>query len=155
MKILQGGLICAFSFLLLTGVSQAVQFNPPSLIATEEEVRQFFANYVERYNQRGLIGFLALFSSKAIQNQKDGLDRIIKTYNDFFNQSKELRYRMQDMRIEIYQNAAEVEARYGLDQISKRDGKEKTFKGRIRWTLVREDGVLRILSLDYQPEKSP
>jgi len=155
MKIVKGGLIGAFSFLLLSGVSQAVQFNSPSLIATEGEVRQFFANYIERYNQRDLIGFLSLFSSKAIQSQQDGLEKIRKTYGDFFNQSKELRYRMQDMKIEIYQNAAEVEARYVLSQILERDGKEKTFKGRIRWTLVREDGALKILSIDYHHEKSP
>ena len=155
MRMIKGGLIGALSFLLLSGVSQAVEFNPPSLVATEGEVRQFFAHYIERYTQRDLVGFLSLFSSKAILNQEDGLERIRKTYGGFFDQSKELRYRMQDMKMEIYQNAVEVDARYVLSQIVERDGKEKTFKGRIRWTLVREGGVLKILSLDNQPEKSP
>jgi hypothetical protein len=154
MRIIKGGLIGALSFFLLSGVTQAVQFNPPSLVATEGEVRQFFAHYIERYNQRDRVGFLSLFSSKAILNQEDGLERIRKTYGGFFDQSKELRYRMQDIKIEIYQNAVEVEAHFVLDQIVKKGGKEKVFKGRIRWTLVREGGVLKILSLDNQPEKS-
>jgi hypothetical protein len=36
------------------------------LMATEEEVRQFVANYMERYNQKDIDGFLSLFSPKAI-----------------------------------------------------------------------------------------
>ena len=68
------------------------------LIATEQEVRQFFENYIERYTGKNIDGFLSLFSPKAIQNQKDGLPGIREIYSDFFNQSRELSYRMEDQK---------------------------------------------------------
>lgn len=123
---------------------------PPPLIAKEEEVRKFFLNYVDRYTQRDIDGFLSLFSSKAIQNQKDGIERIKKIYGDFFNKSKELRYQIKEMRIEIYQNGVEVKARYEVDQMPKKGGEERVWRGQIRWRLVRESGALKILSIDYE-----
>lgn len=134
---------------------QAVQFKPPSLIATEEDVRKFFANYIKRYNQKDLDGFLSLFSPKAVQNRQDGLERIRKIYANFFNQSQEIDYHMNDIKAEIYQNGVEVKARYELLQILKKGGGNKIWRGDIRWTLLKEDGTLKILSLDYQPQKSP
>jgi hypothetical protein len=124
------------------------------LIATEEEVRQFFANYTERYTQKDLDGFLSLFSPRAVQNRQDGLEGIRKIYGNFFKQSQEIEYRIDDIKIEIYQNAAEVKARYELVQLLKKSGEKKIWRGDIRWTLVKENGALKILSLDYQPQKS-
>jgi ketosteroid isomerase-like protein len=132
-----------------------VQFKPPSLIATEEEVRQFINNYIARYTQKDIHGFLSFFSSKAIQNQKDGLEGIRKIYTDFFNMSQELRYRIEEMKIEIYQNAVQVKARYEVNQILKKGEERKVWRGNIRWVLEREEGALKIISLDYQHEKSP
>jgi hypothetical protein len=125
------------------------------LIATEEEVRQFFANYTERYTQKDLDGFLSLFSSRAVLNRQDGLERIRKIYTDFFNQSQEIRYYVENISIEIYQNGVEVKARYELVQLLKKSGDKKVWRGDIRWALVKEDGALKILSLDYQHQKSP
>ena len=124
------------------------------LIATEEEVRQFFANYTERYTQKDLDGFLSLFSPGAVQNRQDGLEGIRKIYGNFFKQSQEIEYHIDDIKIEIYQNAAEVKARYELVQLLKKSGEKKIWRGDIRWTLVKENGALKILSLDYQPQKS-
>jgi len=134
---------------------QDAQFKPPSLIATEEDVRKFFANYIKRYNQKDLDGFLSLFSPKAVQNRQDGLERIRKIYANFFNQSQEIDYHMNDIKAEIYQNGVEVKARYELLQILKKGGGNKVWRGDIRWALIKEDGTLKILSLDYQPQKSP
>lgn len=132
------------------------QINPfPPLLATKEEVNQFFATYVDRYTQKDIDGFLSFFSLKAIQNQKDGLEEMRKIYTNFFNQSLVLRYRIEDMRQEIYQNAVEVKARYVINQVLRGDGKEREWSGHIRWVLVKEDGALKILSLDYQHVKSP
>jgi hypothetical protein len=134
---------------------QTAEFKSPPLIATEEDVRKFFANYTKRYTQKDLDGFLSLFSPRAVQNRKDGLEMIRKIYAKFFNQSQEIEYHMKDMRIEIYQNGVEVKARYELVQVLKKGGGKKIWRGDIRWTLVKEDGGLKILSLDYQPQKSP
>jgi len=55
----------------------------PRLMATEQEVRGFFNEYIERYNKMDTEGFLWLFSLKAKQNQWDGLPEIRKIYSDF------------------------------------------------------------------------
>ena len=126
----------------------------PSPFATEEEVRQFFANYFDRYTQRDLDGFLSLFSSKATQNGTDGFDDIKRIYTDFFSQSRELAYHIEDLGVEVYHNSVEARAHYELGQILKKGGKKKLWKGQIRWILSRENGALKILSLDYQHQKS-
>ncbi|MFX0201468.1 MAG: hypothetical protein ACFFCW_35575 [Candidatus Hodarchaeota archaeon] len=130
-----------------------VRAKPPSLIATEEEVKQFFGDYIERYTQKDIDGFLFLFSSQAVQNQRDGFDKIKKIYSDFFEKSKQLRYRIEDPRIEIYQNTVEVTGRYKLIQKGKEGKKERVWKGKIRWILVRENGALKIRYLDYRHDK--
>jgi ketosteroid isomerase-like protein len=124
----------------------------PPLIAKEEEVNQFFDKYEALYNQKDINGFLSLFSSKAVQNHKDGIDKIRRIYTDFFNQSEELQYRT-NRKMEIYQNALEVKGSYEIDQLNKR-GERKVWSGSIHWVLTREDGVLKIISVDYQAAKS-
>jgi curved DNA-binding protein CbpA len=128
---------------------------PPPSFVKEEEVKRFFSNYIDRYTRKDVDGFLSFFSSKSVQNQKDGFNGIRDIYTKFFDQSQELRYRVEGMKIEIYQNAVEVRARFRVDQKLKESGKEKVWKGSIRWVLVKEDGNLKISSLDYQNEKSP
>jgi hypothetical protein len=127
----------------------------PPLLAKEEEVKRFFSNYIDRYTRKDIDGFLSFFSSKAVQNQKDGFKEIRNIYAKFFNQSQELRYHLEGMKAEVYQNAVEVKARFRVDQKLKESGEEKVWKGSIRWVLVNEDGNLKISSLDYQNEKSP
>ena len=126
----------------------------PSL-ANEEEVKQFFSDYIRRYHRKDIDGFLSFFSSKAVQNQKDGLKEIRSIYTKFFDQSQELKYRVEGMKIEIYQNAAEVKARFKLDQTLKKRAEERVWTGTIHWVLVKEDGALKIISLDYQNDKTP
>ncbi len=125
------------------------------LIATEEEVRGFFGNYTERYTQRDLDSFISLFSSRAIQNRQDGLEGIRQIYGNFLKQSQEIKYDIDHIKIEIYQNGIEVKARYELVQMVKKSGDKRIWRGDIRWSLIKEDGALKILSLDYQHQKSP
>ncbi len=139
----------------VTSQESAKSVPPPPLLAKEEEVRQFFSNYINRYNRKDIDGFLSFFSSKAIQNQKDGFEGIRKIYTNFFDQSQGLKYRLEDAKIEIYQNMVEVKARFKVEQILKKRGEEKIWKGNVGWVLVKEDGVLKIITLDYQNEKSP
>lgn len=127
----------------------------PSLIATEEEVRQFFKAYGDCYNRKAVDEFLALFSPKAIQNRKEGIAEIKKAYTLFFNQSLDLNYRLESLQYEIYENAVEAKARYAILQKPHIGGKEREWTGKIRWILTKEDGRLKILSLIYQHEKVP
>jgi ketosteroid isomerase-like protein len=126
---------------------------PPPLLAKEEEVQQFFSNYIFQYNRKDIDGFLSFFSSKAVQNQRDGLKGIRSIYAKFFDESRELRYQVEGMKTEIYQNRVEAKARFRIDQTLKKSKQEKVWSGNIRWVLSREDGDLKILSLDYQNEK--
>jgi ketosteroid isomerase-like protein len=128
---------------------------PATLLAKEEDVKQFFSNYIDRYNQKDINGFLSFFSSKAVQNQKDGFTGIRTTYTKFFDESQKLRYQVEGMKIEIYPDRVEVKARFNVNQILKRGEKEKVWTGTIGWVLGREDGVLKIMSLDYQNDKTP
>ncbi len=128
--------------------------SPPSPVATEKEVREFFDQYTERYNKMDIDGFLRLFSSKAKQNQRDGLPEIRIIYSDFFKQMSSVQNSIEEMKIEIYQNAAEVKARYSLNQVLKKGGEKRVLKGFARWVLVKENGMLKILSVDYKHEKT-
>ena len=131
---------------------------------TEEEVRQFLEQYKNHYTRKDIDGFISLFSFKAIQNERDGFNDIRKIYSDFFNQSKELRYHLEDMKIEIYkealifglfyETAISVAAHYTVDQILKKTGKKKVWEGDIRWILIKEHGTLRILTLDFKHQIS-
>lgn len=143
--------------ILTQSFARDLSSSPPSppLIATEGEVKDFFNKYIERYSRKDIEGFLWFFSLKAVQNQKDDLPEIRQTYNDFFNKSQRLDYRLEDPKVEIYQNAVEVKAQYKIHQILTKGGKERVYEGRIRWVLLRENGALKILSLDYQHQKSP
>jgi ketosteroid isomerase-like protein len=127
----------------------------PPLLAQEEEVDQFFSNYVDRYNRKDIGGFLSFFSSKAVQNQKDGFEVVRSIYTKFFDESRALRYQIEDKRTEIYQNRVEVNARFRVEQTLKKGKKQMVWTGNVRWVLGREGGVLKIVSLDYQNEKSP
>lgn len=136
-------------------VPDALSASKPSLMATEQEVRGFFDQYTERYNKMDIDGFLWLFSLKAKQNQRDGLPEIRMIYSDYFKQMSSLQNSVEDMKIEIYQNAAEVKARYVVAQELKKGGEKRVLKGSARWVLVKENGMLKILSIDYKHEKTP
>jgi hypothetical protein len=140
---------------LFRSVPGAFSALKPSLMATEQEVRGFFDQYIERYNKMDIDGFLWLFSLKAKQNQRDGLPEIRIIYSDFFKQTISLQNSIEDMKIEIYQNAAQVKARYVVAQELKKGGEKRVLKGSGRWVLIKENGMLKILSVDYKHEKTP
>ena len=81
------------------------------------------------------------------------MDGIRKIYGNFFDKNQERRYQMKDMQVKPYPNGLELKARYELNQISKGGGEKKVWRGQARWILVKEDGALKILSLDYQHQK--
>lgn len=153
-----------FAFLLLSVPLSSQTLDPKTAGVTEEEVRQFLNHYKNRYTQKDIDGFISLFSSKAIQNERDGFDDIKKIYSDFFHQSKELRYHIEDIRIKIYkevlifglyyERAISVKAHYTVEQTVKKTKKKKVWGGTVRWILIKEYGALRILSLDFKHQKS-
>jgi len=136
-------------------IEPAIKDSPPSPpVLIEEEVRRFLADYIDLYVRKDIEGFLLLFSPRAIQNGKDGLEKIRTIYVKFFDQSETLFYRLEDMKISIDGNDAEVKVRYLITQELKNQKKEKLWRGNLRWELVKKDGVLKIVVLDYQNDKS-
>ncbi len=131
------------------------QPSPSRLIATDREVVEFLDSYIERYTNKDIDGFLWLFSLNAVQNQKDRLPAIREIYRNFFDRTQTLRCRFDDRRVEIYDNAVEIKARYEVEQTTKQSGDRKFLRGSIRWVLIKEDGILKILSLDYKYQKTP
>ncbi len=133
--------------------AQGTTPNPESerhpLIASEEEVKKVLDAYIDRYTRKDVDGLLMLFSPRAIQNRRLGFEEIRVAYTRLYDQSEEIRYRLEDMKREIYENGVEIKARYEVVQLLK-NGENKTWKGQIRWLLVKEDGVLKILFLDFQ-----
>ncbi len=134
-------------------ISQSQTVNPQSerrpLIVSEEEVKKFLDAYIDRYTRKDVDGFLFLFSPRAVQNRQLGFEEIRMAYVSFCDQSEEIRYRLEDVKEEIYENGVEIKARYELVQLLK-NGEKKRSKGQIRWLLVKEDGALKILFLDFQ-----
>jgi curved DNA-binding protein CbpA len=128
--------------------------NPSALLAREDEVKEFSLNYTKAYTRVDVNAFLAQFSLRVVQNREESFEDLRRTYRRFFSQSQELQYQLQDLKFEIYKNGVEATARYVLDQISKRNGAKQTWRGTIRWVLTREEGVLKIISLDYKHQES-
>ncbi|HSR11224.1 MAG TPA: hypothetical protein VLS90_07235, partial [Thermodesulfobacteriota bacterium] len=124
----------------------------PALLATEREVRTFFDQYLANYNRKDLQGFTSFFSPKAVQNQKDDLERIRGIYRNFFEQMESVKYRVSIAKIDPQQNRVEVKGEYQLEGVLAKGQKNLSWKGQIQWVLVREEGRLKIASLDYQPQ---
>ncbi len=125
---------------------------PP--VSRESEVRQFLARYTDRYNHKDIEGFISFFSPNALQNQKDDIGKIRKVYASFFQQNEELRYKISILKIEPHKNGLQVMADYELEGILKKGRERKIWKGQVRWVLIEEKGAFKVLSLDYQPQKS-
>src|SRR3972149_5847880 len=58
--------------------SQNLSLSP--LVATEQEVRAFLGQYVDRYNKRDIEGFVWLFSLRAMQAQRDSQPELRMIY---------------------------------------------------------------------------
>jgi ketosteroid isomerase-like protein len=127
-------------------------FLPPA--SGESEVRQFLARYTDRYNHKDIEGFISFFSPKAVQNQKDDIEKIRKVYASFFQHNEELRYKISNLKIEPHKNGLQVMADYELEGILKKGRERKVWKGQVRWVLIEEKGALKVFSLDYQSQKS-
>ena len=125
----------------------------PEPFAKENEVRQFLAKYVDRYTQRDIKGFLSFFSPMAIQNQKDGMEKIREMYSKQFERYERFKYQLKDPKIEILENSVKVGASYEIEQFSKK-GEMKQVRGDIEWELIKEGKELKVLTIEYKPEKT-
>ena len=125
----------------------------PHPFVEEDEVRQFLAKYVDRYKQKDIEGFLSFFSPLAIQNQKDRIEKIREMYSKQFEQYESFNYQLKNPKMKILENSVKVKASYVIEQFSKK-GETKQVRGDIEWELVREGKELKVLTIEYKPEKT-
>ena len=132
--------------------------NTPRLVnsgvAKEDEVEKFLEGFLSYYAQKDINGLINFFSSGAIQNKRENINEIKKTYEQFFNQSQSLIYHLKNPRIEILPDHAQVKASYEIRQVLK-TGDTLLWKGNVEWALIREGGELKISSIQYQHDRSP
>jgi hypothetical protein len=130
----------------------------PEPLTIGREPKEFIEQYVARYVRKDVESFLSLFSPRSVQNGKYGFEEIGKIYSDLFDKSQEIRYQLYNILVKThdegalvfglyYLYVAEVTAHYRMDQVLKNGGKHRTREGDIGWVLVRQNGVLRVLSL--------
>lgn len=126
----------------------------PPPIAREDEVIQFLTRYVNQYVGRNTDGLMAFFSPQAVQNQKHDYNAIKRMYGKFFDESQKLSYKVNPQAIDISSQEAKVRATYVLEQETK-SGESKLWRGNIEWTLVREQGVLKVRTLQFKHTQRP
>jgi len=126
---------------------------PPPL-AREEEVIQFLTRYVNQYVGRNTEGLMSFFSPQAVQNQKFDYNAIKRMYGKFFDESQKLSYKVNPQTIDITPREAKVRATYLLEQET-RSGEIKLWRGNIEWTLIREQGALKVRTLQFQHTQKP
>jgi curved DNA-binding protein CbpA len=125
----------------------------PHPFVKENEVRQFLAKYVDRYKQKDIEGFLSFFSPLAIQNQKDRIEKIREMYSKQFERYESFNYQLKDPKMKILENSVKVRASYVIEQFSKK-GDTKQLRGDIEWELIKEGNELKVLTIEYKPEKT-
>ena len=115
---------------------------------TREEVDAFMQRYIRTYTQNDLEGFMALFSSAAIENNTMRYHDIRIAYRETFRE-KIADYRLQNMDIRTDGQKATVSGTYSLSRYRSSEGRWVRYSGRITWRLARENSQLKIVSTNY------
>ncbi len=127
--------------------------SPPTLpVIPETEVRQFIGQYIERFQGMNLDGLMALFSKEVVENRKWGYNDMREAYRKTFDATKEFAYNLKIQTVQTYTRSALVTGRYEIIQTLKevKEGSiTKIYRGNIQWDLIRDDGGLKILRVNY------
>lgn len=118
---------------------------PPDL---ETEVSLFLSRYTSAYEEGDIWRFMNLFSNYAIENNSLHYADIRKYYASNFEGNR-YNYTLGNVRIEKREDSIIVRGDYGIRKITD-DDKATRAQGIIRWTLTREEGILKILRIDYE-----
>ena len=116
---------------------------------TEEEARKFLDEYIARYNRMDVDAFMALFSKEATENRMIPYADIYEVYRMHFFNSISLSHNLQIYFIQPYARSVFVSGRYEVVQSLKPKGQQNIFRGNIQWKLVREEGSLKIMEINY------
>ena len=120
---------------------------PPAI--TEVEVRKFLHEYMSRYMKKDINVFMSFFSKEAIENRLLLYGNIYEIYQKTFDNSDALQYHLEVYSIQIFRQSAYVSGRYKVIQTLKEKSRNKIFQGNIQWYLIRENGSLKIMEMNY------
>jgi len=120
---------------------------PPAI--TEGEVRKFLHEYMSRYMKKDINVFMSFFSKEAIENRLLLYGNIYEIYQKTFDNSDALQYHLEVYSIQIFRQSAYVSGRYKVIQTLKEKSRNKIFQGNIQWYLIRENGSLKIMEMNY------
>jgi hypothetical protein len=144
-------LLLLSSFASIYALSARAQTPPPvdaPKAVTEEEARQFIEEYVARFMKLKFDPFMELFSKEAVENRMLPYADIREAYQATIVGSRSINYKLKIYSIQIHSRSAFVTGHYEIIQVFKKFGKS-AFSGDIQWTLVRENGSLKIRELNY------
>jgi hypothetical protein len=116
---------------------------------TEEEARRFLDEYVARYARMDIDAFMNLFSREATENRMLPYADIYEIYRKNFLNSSSLSYNLKVYFVQPYARSAFVSGCYEVVQSLKPKGQQHVFRGNIQWNLVREEGSLKVMEINY------
>lgn len=119
----------------------------------EGEAQKFLYEYVARYMKMDIEAFMALFSKGATENRMLPYADIYENYRKYFSNSSSLSFHLQVYSIQPSTGSAFVSGRYEVVQSLKPKGEQHLFRGNIQWSLVREDGSLKVLEVNYGKDR--
>ena len=133
-----------------SGLSLA-QLRPPPKIPkdiTEEDVRKFMAEYVDRFMKLELRPYMDLFVREAVENRMLPYGDIQEAFRKTIVASKSIIYKLRIYSIHTYSDGAAVTGHYEIFQSFKGPG-GRHLEGDIQWDLVLQNGSLKIREINY------
>jgi curved DNA-binding protein CbpA len=116
----------------------------PAVEDLGQEVNRFLARYIAAYEKGSIDGFMDCYSRSAVENDRLRYSTIRAAYQRNF-ENNAYRYTLREVR---HEKKGELIVVTGSYEIAKSGGSNPS-RGRITWTLQRENGDLRIARVDY------
>ena len=125
------------------------QLFPPEEVQgnVQNEVNVFIDQYTQAYERGDIDRFMSFYSTSAIENNSLRYDEIRNGYQGSFQNSR-YTYSLRDPLVERSDGNIILTGNYTIKRIIG-DPLGGVTQGHIRWTLTRENGVLKILRVDY------
>ncbi|HXX81231.1 MAG TPA: LysM peptidoglycan-binding domain-containing protein [Thermodesulfovibrionales bacterium] len=113
----------------------------------QNEIKVFIDQYIQAYELGDIDKFMLFYSKSAIENNSLRYDEIRNVYQKNFENSR-YTYSLRDPLVERSNGNVILTGTYIIKRIVGEPLGGIT-QGHIRWTLTRENGALKILSVDY------
>jgi hypothetical protein len=117
------------------------------LTAFETEVFFFMVQYINAYEEGDISRFMTFFSQSAVENGSRRYDDIRRSYKKNFETAK-YSYMLKNLKIREEDNVTVVTGDYSIKRLTGGNARPAV-TGKARWSLVRENGSLKIARIDY------